>query len=162
MLNLYNAGAGDGAWYECVDLVRLIAADNEIESLEDRVFPDDNAASHSAEDDYEGKLFGGLETLDFHGNHLKTLPIGLRRLERLTTLNLSKNGLHNDCLEIISHIDCLRELRLADNVLEGMLGSQLWAKSGPNLGQICQDLLLGQFTLVTLYCFTAELGVKRS
>jgi Leucine-rich repeat (LRR) protein len=125
VLNMYNAGVGDGAWYESVDLVRLIAADNEIEILQDGTFPDDNAASHSADDDYGGNLFGGLETLDFHGNHLKTLPIGLRRLERLTTLNLSANGLHNDCLGIISQIDCLRELRLAGNALEGTLGSQL-------------------------------------
>ncbi|KAL2047602.1 hypothetical protein N7G274_000644 [Stereocaulon virgatum] len=125
VLNMYNIGVGDGAWYESVDLVRLIAADNEIKILKDGTFPDDNVASHSADDDYKGNLFGGLETLDFHGNHLRTLPIGLRRLERLTTLNLSKNGLHNDCLDIISQIDCLRELRLAENTLEGTLGSQL-------------------------------------
>ncbi len=30
----------------------------------------------------------GLETLDLHGNVLIALPLGLRRLELLTTLNL--------------------------------------------------------------------------
>ena len=87
-MSMYDAGAGDGAWYESVDLVRLIAADNELESLNDEIFPDDTAASHSADDDYQGNLFGGLETLDLHGNHLKAIPIGLRRLDRLTTLKI--------------------------------------------------------------------------
>ena len=125
VMSMYDAGAGDGAWYESVDLVRLIAADNELESLKDEIFPDDTAASHSADDDYQGNLFGGLETLDLHGNYLKAIPIGLRRLDRLTTLNLSKNRLGNDCLEVVSQIDSLRELRLAENVLEGTLGSEL-------------------------------------
>ena len=124
VLNMYNANVGDGAWYENVDLVRFIAADNEFEYFENQTFPDDNAASHST-DDYQGNLFGGLETLDLHGNHLKAVPIGLRRLDRLTTLNLSKNRLHNDCLEVISQVGSLRELRLADNALEGMLSSEL-------------------------------------
>lgn len=125
VMSMYDAGAGDGAWYESVDLVRLIAADNELESLKDEIFPDDTAVSHSADDDYQGNLFGGLETLDLHGNHLKAIPIGLRRLDRLTTLNLSKNRLGNVCLEVVSQIDSLRELRLAENVLEGTLGSVL-------------------------------------
>lgn len=33
-------------------------------------------------------LCAGLETLDLHGNVLVALPIGLRRLQLLTTLNL--------------------------------------------------------------------------
>ena len=128
VMNMYNtdmANTGDGAWFETVDLVRLIAADNEFEHFEDDVFPDDAPAAYSLDDDYQGNIFGGLETLDLHGNQLKKVPLGLRRLERLTLLNLSKNKLGNACLEVVSQVSALRELRLAENRLEGTLGSQL-------------------------------------
>ena len=128
VMNMYNidlGNANDGAWYESVDLVRLNAADNEFDHLQDDFFPDNAADAHTMDDDYQGNIFGGLETLDLHGNRLKTLPLGFRRLERLTVLNLSKNGLSNLCLEIISQISALRELRLAENALDGTLNSQL-------------------------------------
>lgn len=127
VMNMYNANLGNAAWYESVDLVRLIAADNEFEYLEDAAFPDRTLVSHEEEDDYQGNLFGALETLDLHGNHLRALPIGLRRLERLTSLNLSKNKLDNDCISIISQIHALQELRLADNAITGMLAAELCA-----------------------------------
>lgn len=128
VMNMYNIDSGnanDGAWYESVDLVRLNAADNEFENLQDELFPDDAADAHTMDDDFQGNIFGGLETLDLHGNRLKTLPLGFRKLERLTVLNLSKNGLSNACLDIISQIPALRELRLAENALDGTLNSQL-------------------------------------
>ena len=129
VMNLYNADTfedGDGAWYESVDLVRLVAADNEFEKLDKGVFPDTVIGVDSAlDDDLQGMLFAGLDTLDLHGNHLHSLPLGLRRLQRLTTLNLSKNQIGNESLEIITQIRSLRELRLADNALDGVLTPQL-------------------------------------
>jgi len=118
VMNMYDANLGDGAWYESVDLVRVIAADNEFEQLSDTVFPDVSAGLRGDDDVYQGNLFAGLETLDLHGNHLKTLPVGLRRLEYMTTLNLSKNSLGNDSLQVISQILSLRDLRLAENALD--------------------------------------------
>lgn len=129
VLNMYNADIvdlGGGAWYESVDLVRLVAADNEFELLGEEVFPDIVAGPDSAmDDDFQGILFAGLDTLDLHGNRLRLLPSGLRRLEHLTTLNLSKNKLGNETLKLITQVGSLRELRLADNTLEGMLTPQL-------------------------------------
>ncbi len=118
VMNMYNANLGDGAWYESVDLVRLVAADNEFEHLSDTVFPDEVAGQHKDDDGYQGNLFAGLETLDLHGNHLMTLPVGLRKLECLTTLSLSKNKLGNDSLQVMGQILSLRELRLAENALD--------------------------------------------
>ena len=128
VMNMYNIDLGnadDGAWYESVDLVRLNAADNEFENLQDEFFPDEAADAHTMDEDYQGNIFGGLETLDLHGNRLKTLPLGFRRLEHLTVLNLSKNSLNNSCLEVIGQVSALRELRLAENALDGTLSSQL-------------------------------------
>ena len=129
VLNMYNpdmVGPSDEAWYESVDLVRLVAADNEFESLSEDDFPDIDAGPDSAmDDDFQGMLFAGLDTLDLHGNRLQLLPLGLRRLEHLTTLNLSKNKLTNESLSVITQVGSLRELRLANNALDGMLTSRL-------------------------------------
>ena len=129
VLNMYNTDTidvGEGAWYESVDLVRLIAADNEFETLGEEVFPDAVAEADSAmTDDFQGLLFAGLDTLDLHGNHLQMLPLGIRRLQYLTTLNLSKNKLGTENLNIITQIKSLRELRLADNALDGVLIPQV-------------------------------------
>lgn len=89
MYSLESISAGNGSWAESVDLTRFVAADNEFEELGDDVFPDiDPRAALDDHDEAEGNQFGGLETLDLHGNLLKTVPVGLRRLELLTTLNL--------------------------------------------------------------------------
>lgn len=129
VLNMYNpdmVDPSDGAWYESVDLVRLVAADNEFENLSDEFFPDTVAGPDNAmDDDFQGMLFAGLDTLDLHGNHLQRLPLGLRRLEHLTTLNLSKNKLGNESLSVITQVGSLRELRLADNALNGTLTPRL-------------------------------------
>ena len=129
VLSMYNADSvspGDGAWYESVDLVRLVAADNEFEHFAEDVFPDTVPEADSImDDDFQGMLFAGLDTLDLHGNHLQQLPLGLRRLEHLTTLNLAKNKLGNENLNVITQISPLRELRLAENTFDGMLTPQL-------------------------------------
>jgi Leucine-rich repeat (LRR) protein len=78
----------DVQWNEVVDLTRFIAADNEIETIPDAVFPDVDGNSFSENDDAATPKFGGLEILDLHGNNLFDVPTGLRRLECLTSLNL--------------------------------------------------------------------------
>jgi hypothetical protein len=88
----YNKQASEIAWNEVVDLVRFIAADNEIESIPNEVFPDTDQNTLGQDDDVKGPQFGGIELLDLHGNILSSVPIGLRRLERLTTLNLVSNS----------------------------------------------------------------------
>ena len=129
VLTMYNADSfdvGDGAWYESVDLVKLVAADNEFEHLGEDIFPDVIAEAESAlDDDFQGILFAGLDILDMHGNQLQSVPLGLRRLEHLTTLNLAKNRLGNQSLNVITQMGSLRELRLADNILDGILSPQL-------------------------------------
>ena len=115
-----------GAWYESVDLSRFIAADNEIEEIGDDIFPDVAiGANVGFDDEQKGNQFGGLETLDLHGNRLKRLPRGLRRLEHLTTLNVSSNRLSNDSVEIVAQVSHLRELRFANNALEGLLSESV-------------------------------------
>ncbi|KAK7609374.1 hypothetical protein JOL62DRAFT_578432 [Phyllosticta paracitricarpa] len=109
----------NAAWSEAVDLVRFIAADNDIERLPDDLFPDIDPTDVAEDLDAPGPQFGGVETLDLHGNILKELPLGLRRLENLSTLNLSRNRLGNDCMQIISQIPSVRELRLSENAFQG-------------------------------------------
>ena len=120
MYDLENIESDQGEWYESVDLIKLVAADNELEIIDDWAFPDiSTEAARDLDDDYRGNIFRGLESMDLHGNQLSTLPEGLRRLERLTTLNLSKNRLTNRSLLLFGGIYPLRELRLSDNLLEG-------------------------------------------
>ena len=107
---------GSAAWYENVDLTRFIAADNEISELREDAFPDMGNADLS-----HGVVFHGLEVMDLRGNQLRTLPPGLSALRKLTTLNLSRNQIGNEALEVISYIPTLRELRLGDNSLTGGL-----------------------------------------
>lgn len=122
MYNLENIESDQGEWYESVDLVRVVAADNELDILDEWAFPDFAAdAAQDLEEDSGGSIFRGLETLDLHGNRLSALPGGLRRLERLATLNLSKNRLGNESLDILCQIGSLRELRLNQNRLQGVL-----------------------------------------
>lgn len=76
----------DIPWNEVVDLVRFVAADNEIETIADDAFPDIDPENWGEE--VKGPQFGGLEVLDLHGNVLFDVPMGLKRLGCLTTLNL--------------------------------------------------------------------------
>jgi hypothetical protein len=91
VLNMYNLefiGQPGSAWAESVDLTRFVAADNELEMISDSVFPDVDPQELAEDEDSPGNIFAGLETLDLHGNILVTLPMGLRRLSLLTSLNL--------------------------------------------------------------------------
>ncbi|RYP31122.1 hypothetical protein DL766_004552 [Monosporascus sp. MC13-8B] len=122
MYDLEFIGRDDGAWAESVDLTRFVAADNELETIDDAVFPDTDPTD-SVDDDEggSGHHFAGLEFLDLHNNSLITLPMGLRRLHFLTSLNLAHNKLTNDCLEIISQVATLRDLKLGYNLLYGAI-----------------------------------------
>lgn len=106
-------------WYESVDLVKFIAADNDFTELPDVAFPDIDSDQMDFEEEDKGNQFGGLEYLDFHGNLLQRLPIGFRRLHRLHTLNLSNNKLAMEDLQVVLEMTNLRDLRLAKNNLEG-------------------------------------------
>lgn len=108
-------------WYESVDLVKFIAADNELEELGCTAFPDVDPYDFDSDADEKGNQFGGLEFLDLHGNILHSLPMGLRRLMRLHTLNLSNNNLGMDDIQVVTEMESLRDLRLAKNQLEGTL-----------------------------------------
>lgn len=88
MYDLESIGGNDGAWAESVDLTRFVAADNEIESIEDAIFPDIDPSDLVDDDDGGGHQFAGLESLDLHNNSLIALPVGLRQLHFLTSLNL--------------------------------------------------------------------------
>jgi hypothetical protein len=91
VLNMYNLEVVTGqgsSWAESVDLTRFVAANNELETLGDDVFPDIDPQQILDDEDVKGNQFCGLETLDLHGNLLKIVPPGLRRLQVLTTLNL--------------------------------------------------------------------------
>jgi len=76
------------AWNETVDLNYLNVADNEIVEIPEAVFPDMSMEELALSTEPISNQFGGLETLDLHGNMLRQLPVGIRWLERLTTLNL--------------------------------------------------------------------------
>ena len=89
VLNMYKYDPSDNsiAWGEIVDLTAIIAADNEIAFLPDKLFPDVDI--NALEDgDEDGPQFGGVLNLDLHGNTLGELPLGLRRLTQLTKLDL--------------------------------------------------------------------------
>ncbi|KAI1388074.1 uncharacterized protein F4822DRAFT_301391 [Hypoxylon trugodes] len=124
VLKMYDSESTDrpgASWAESVDLTRFVAADNELESIDDAIFPDIDPNDFANEDNSEGNLFGGLESLDLHGNMLIALPMGLRRLQLLTSLNLSSNKLTNNCLEVISQLTTVRDLKLGNNLLYGRM-----------------------------------------
>ncbi|AEO59147.1 hypothetical protein MYCTH_2307166 [Thermothelomyces thermophilus ATCC 42464] len=121
MYNLESIGQSGSAWAESVDLTRFVAADNELEMISDSVFPDVDPQELAEDEDSQGNIFAGLETLDLHGNILVNLPMGLRRLSFLTSLNLSLNRLSNSCLEVICQVTSLKDLKLGGNLLYGPL-----------------------------------------
>ena len=121
VLKMYDFGS-----LESVDVTKINAADNELETIEDEFFQDvDTDEALREDEDFPGLLFGSLETLDVHGNKLIALPKGLRRLDHLTTVNLSKNRLTITNLDILAEVLFLRELRLAENSLQGSFPTSL-------------------------------------
>lgn len=98
MYNLESIGQSGAAWAESVDLSRFVAADNELEMINDSVFPDVDPQELADDEDGQCNIFAGLETLDLYGNILVTLPMGLRRLSLLTSLNLVRGLVSLGCI----------------------------------------------------------------
>ena len=125
VLKMYDPGTaaeGGPAWYESVDVTRLNAADNELLELPEEIFPTSTSprkANFELDAEQPTAIFAALETMDLHGNQLKSLPLSLGRLPQLVSLNMSRNLLGLDCFDIISRILTVRELRLAENSLKG-------------------------------------------
>lgn len=112
-------------WFENVDLSKFIAADNEFAEISDDTFPDIDMEDFDPESNERGPQFGSIETLDLHGNVLQTLPMGLRRLQQLRTLNLSNNSLSIDNIHVVAEIPSLVDLKLANNQLQGRFPSDI-------------------------------------
>lgn len=83
----YNPNDSTVAWGEVVDLAVMLLADNELETLPEAMFPDVNLED-MVDSDEAGPQFGGVHTIDLHGNLLRELPAGLGRLSLLSKLNL--------------------------------------------------------------------------
>ena len=124
VLHMYDPNDTTVAWGEIVDVTTIVAADNELETLPDSMFPD-ITVEDLVDSDEPGPQFGGVQNLDFHGNLLRELPLGLRQLAGLTKLNLSRNKLDMGVLEVITQVASLRELKLAENNLAGDLSSSI-------------------------------------
>ncbi|OSS55092.1 hypothetical protein B5807_00678 [Epicoccum nigrum] len=124
VLRMYDPNDTTVAWGEIVDVTTIIAADNDITTLPDSMFPDVDINDLTDSDD-AGPQFGGVQTLDLHGNLLQEVPLGLRRLAELTKLNLSRNKLSNEALDVITQIASLRELKMSENNLVGELPSNI-------------------------------------
>ncbi|KAA8615540.1 Leucine-rich repeat LRR protein [Pyrenophora tritici-repentis] len=126
---IYDPNDTKVAWGEVVDLSTILAADNELEILPDSMFPD-VTVEDMVDSDEAGPQFGGVQNLDFHGNLLRELPVGMRRLTQLSKLNLSRNKLSMDMLDVIAQIPTLRELKLGENDLQGDLSPALCNLTG--------------------------------
>ncbi|KZM21982.1 uncharacterized protein EKO05_0005048 [Ascochyta rabiei] len=124
VLRMYDPNDTTVAWGEIVDVTAIVAADNDLETLPDGMFPDVGVEDWIDLDE-AGPQFGGVQSLDFHGNLLRELPTGLRRLAELTKLNLSRNKLDVGALQVITQVTSLRELKLAENNLVGELPSSM-------------------------------------
>ncbi|KAF1932622.1 L domain-like protein [Didymella exigua CBS 183.55] len=123
VLGMYDPNDTTVAWGEIMDVATIVAADNELETLPDSMFPDVDL--NDVDDDDAGPQFGGIQSLDLHGNLLRELPVGLRRLAELTKLNLSRNRLPMEVFNVVTQIASLRELKLAENHLTGELSSSI-------------------------------------
>jgi len=85
-------------WWEAIDLTRLVAADNMIKSIDNRI----------------GNL-GALVSVDLHGNQIDAIPISLMNLENLQILNLSYNNIAEFPSELCGLNLC--DLQLQNNQL---------------------------------------------
>ena len=115
----YNVDSS-ASWAEVVDLIRFSAADNELETIADEVFPDINPHSLGQDDESTGPQFAGIEVLDLHGNLLTSVPAGLRWLERLSVLNLvSRLKTTLTCLPLTTNFSPATDWRTAHSTSFG-------------------------------------------
>jgi hypothetical protein len=94
VLSMYNFDSNDSnvVWSEIMDLTTILAADNELETLPEGMFPD-VSVEEMMDSDEAGPQFGGVQSIDLHGNMLRELPVGLRRLTQLSKLNIVSTSL---------------------------------------------------------------------
>ena len=142
VLRMYDPNDTTVAWGEIVDVTTIVAADNELKTLPDSMFPDADVDDFIDADD-AGPQFGGVQSLDFHGNLLQELPMGLRRLAELTKLNLSRNKLPMEAFDVITQIASLRELKLAENHLAGDLPSSIASLTQLEVLDVASNRLIG-------------------
>ncbi|KAH6616403.1 hypothetical protein C7974DRAFT_318782 [Boeremia exigua] len=142
VLHMYDPNDATVAWGEIVDVTTIVAADNELTTLPDSMFPDVNGDDFIDSDD-AGPQFGGVQNLDFHGNLLQELPMGLRQLVELTKLNLSRNKLPVGAFEVITKITSLRELKLAENSFDGQLPSDIASLTQLEVLDLANNKLIG-------------------
>jgi Leucine-rich repeat (LRR) protein len=169
VLKMYDAAAMEESkvnWAEVVDLTKLIAADNEFETIDASVFPDKSFDDFNDEEDSQGNQFGGLELLDLHGNALTAIPLGLRRLERLTSLNLAHNKLDNSALDIVAQIKLLKELKLSHNAIAGHLPLSITELPYLEVLELQDNRLLGlpeavrELVNLRMFSFIADKGSR--
>ncbi|KAF8926078.1 hypothetical protein EDD21DRAFT_372276 [Dissophora ornata] len=98
-----NFNSSGGAWYDAVDLNRLIAADNKITFIDARI-----------------QEFAALVAVDLRANELTTLPEEFGKLSCLANLNLSSNKF-TEIPQVVFTLATLFDLHLANNQLSGAL-----------------------------------------
>ncbi|KAG0289322.1 Ras suppressor protein 1 [Linnemannia gamsii] len=91
------------AWYDAVDLTRLIASDNKITHIDARI-----------------QEFGALVSVDLRANHLTNLPEEFSNLQRLVQLNISSNKF-TELPSVLFTLTTLVDLQLGGNQLSGTL-----------------------------------------
>ncbi|ORZ01519.1 hypothetical protein BCR43DRAFT_434119 [Syncephalastrum racemosum] len=96
-------GSSGDAWYDNEELTKFIAADNQLEYIDERI----------------GQEFGALTSIDLRSNLLKGLPDSIAQLQLLTNLNLSHNQLEA-VPSCIYKLPKLRELDLAHNRISSL------------------------------------------
>ncbi|TQS38139.1 hypothetical protein Golomagni_01361 [Golovinomyces magnicellulatus] len=142
VMNMYSLQSIEGmSWGEAVNLTKLVAADNEIEEIPQSTFPDIDSNELLDDGENSRNPFCYLEVINLRGNNLKMLPIGLRKLEFLTTLNLLGNNLTIDCFQVISELSSLRDLNLEQNKLSGPLTVDLTRLKNLVVLNLCQNEL---------------------
>ncbi|KAG0190984.1 regulator of ime2 [Apophysomyces sp. BC1034] len=94
--------AGD-AWYDSVELTKLMATDNAITEIDERL----------------GEEFGALTLLDFRSNQLRSLPTTLAQLRNLTVLHLSHNHFE-EIPEVLFGMSQVKHLDLAHNQISSL------------------------------------------
>ncbi|KAG9067919.1 hypothetical protein KI688_011510 [Linnemannia hyalina] len=91
------------AWYDAVELTRLIASGNKITHIDARI-----------------QEFGALVAIDLRGNQLTSLPEEFSNLQRLAQLNISSN-MFAELPPVLLTLTTLVDLQLGGNQLSGTL-----------------------------------------
>ncbi|KAF9924114.1 Ras suppressor protein 1 [Linnemannia zychae] len=118
------------AWYNAVDLTRLIASDNKITFIDSRI-----------------QEFGALVAVDLRSNHLTSLPEEFSDLKRLVQLNISSNKF-TELPPVLFTLTTLVDLQMSGNQLSGTLDPaianltklEVLDLSNNQLSEIPQDL----------------------